>query len=334
MDLELSRKKLHGGLKMGGYGSGRRVRCSLISECLPVDTSFLLKRKMLTGGKQGGKLTFTIGMKDIKGKVTETKHNLSCLVERYGEEEGEFSKVDAAGHLTLRYGIKRGDTPVQPARIEVAMVTTQPHFGGQRWWFLAPCCGRRVRILYLPVSGEQIRLECRQCLNLNYVSQRQSYIERHKAYERHLLANYGYWWAQEEYRNLKEHYFRITLEWEYIRARSVFDRELEIMNRLIRCQRMLLRDDIQKLSSLKSEEDRQLYLDFLLNSRGKGYIIDMARMLHLDVTESEKAFEEEYMQMAAGDEDLTVMTPEQLSFYLKYLIERKRDMERELERLV
>ncbi len=149
-----------------------------------------------------------------------------------------------------------------------------------------------------------------------------------------MLANYGYWWAQEEYRNLKEHYFRITLEWEYIRARSVFDRELEIMNRLIRCQRMLLRDDIQKLSSLKSEEDRQLYLDFLLNSRGKGYILDMARMLHLDGDASEKAFEEQYIQRAQEEEqEISVMKAEHLCFYLKWLIERKWDMESQLQGL-
>ncbi len=82
---------------MGGYGSGRRVRYSLTSECLPLDTSFLLKRKMLTGGKQGGELTFTSSTKDIKGKVTETKHNLYCLVERYGEEEGDRILVASAG---------------------------------------------------------------------------------------------------------------------------------------------------------------------------------------------------------------------------------------------
>src|SRR5438105_4087457 len=97
---------------MSGYGSGRRRKHHLTTECLPLDTSYLLKRKMLTGKKlkQGAEFTFGSSTKDIKGKVTAgATHHLHCIVERYGDEGGEFSKWDAAGHITLLYGVKQGD---------------------------------------------------------------------------------------------------------------------------------------------------------------------------------------------------------------------------------
>lgn len=41
--------------------------------------------------------------------------------------------------------------------------TTTPHYGGVRYWWLCPHCGRRVRILY---GGS--RFLCRHCHNLTY----------------------------------------------------------------------------------------------------------------------------------------------------------------------
>lgn len=45
----------------------------------------------------------------------------------------------------------------------VKVTTTTPHYGGVRWWWLCPNCGRRVRILY---GGR--RFLCRHCQNLTY----------------------------------------------------------------------------------------------------------------------------------------------------------------------
>lgn len=45
----------------------------------------------------------------------------------------------------------------------VRLATTTPHYGGVRYWWLCPHCGRRVRILY---SGG--RFLCRRCHNLTY----------------------------------------------------------------------------------------------------------------------------------------------------------------------
>jgi hypothetical protein len=40
---------------------------------------------------------------------------------------------------------------------------------GRRWWFLCPCCRRRMGVLYLPVGREAFR--CRDCYHLRYRSQ-------------------------------------------------------------------------------------------------------------------------------------------------------------------
>ena len=61
--------------------------------------------------------------------------------------------------------------------MEVELVSTSPHYGGLRWWFICPvtvggrACQRRVRKLYLPPGGRSFA--CRRCCQLSYTSQRQ-----------------------------------------------------------------------------------------------------------------------------------------------------------------
>jgi hypothetical protein len=58
--------------------------------------------------------------------------------------------------------------------LKVRLETTQPHFGGRRWWFLCPLyrknmpCERRVRKLYRPPLLRYFG--CRSCLDLTYRS--------------------------------------------------------------------------------------------------------------------------------------------------------------------
>lgn len=292
---------------MGGYGAGRRKTHLSISECIPLDTSFLLKRKMLTGDLvQSAELTFISRATDAKGKMTETKHSIDCLVKRYGEESGEFSEWRAAGHVTFRYRVKQGGQ-FKAYKQEIPLVVTYPNYGGCRWWFLAPCCGRRCRVLYLPVYGtvEQIMPECRVCLGLHYPSQLQSYIERHKTYERHLLANYGYAWAESEYHSLRAHYLEITPEIEYLRQRSVFDMRMRMLHHLLSFNRLILRMQMRDLRSLRSEEDRQMYLDHIRKEHGESYALDLVRMVGISVQmerdgrqSSSEVFDEAYKEVA------------------------------------
>ncbi len=61
----------------------------------------------------------------------------------------------------------------------VPLQTTQPHFGGLRWWFSCPQlidgkeCGRRVGKLYRP--PDQRHFACRNCLDLTYESCQKSH---------------------------------------------------------------------------------------------------------------------------------------------------------------
>jgi len=56
----------------------------------------------------------------------------------------------------------------------IRVTTTQPRFGGLRWWFLCPLitngvpCGRRVGKLYLPAQDRYFG--CRHCHRLTYTS--------------------------------------------------------------------------------------------------------------------------------------------------------------------
>ncbi len=56
----------------------------------------------------------------------------------------------------------------------VGLARTPCHFGGQRSWFLCPCCYRRVGVLYLGQSG----FLCRHCYALPYASQFETYSGR------------------------------------------------------------------------------------------------------------------------------------------------------------
>lgn len=63
---------------------------------------------------------------------------------------------------------------------KLPLVSTRPHFSGQRWWFLCPLgtegsmCGNRCGKLYLPPSGGGFG--CRECHNLTYTSCRESHM--------------------------------------------------------------------------------------------------------------------------------------------------------------
>jgi hypothetical protein len=292
---------------MSGYGSGRRRTHHLTGECLPIDTAYLRKCKMLTGKKlqQGKTITFTGSTKDIKGKETETKHQLHCVVERYGDEGGEFSKWDAVGHMTLLYDIRQGDQEKTCSQ-DIPLVVTHPNYGGVRWWYLAPCCGRRCRVLYLPTYGslDLHRPTCRECLGLHYASQMQSYIERHKTYEKHLLANYGWAWAEMDYHCLREHYLEITPEIEYLRQRSILEMRMRMLRLLLSSTRVLIRTHFHALRSLRSEEDRHLYVAHLSKEMGEGYALDLVRMLSLGAqyertarASSSEVFNQTYTQL-------------------------------------
>ena len=73
--------------------------------------------------------------------------------------------------LHLYYTITRADGQQRHLDYPVPLCTTPCYFGGRRWWFRCPECGRRCRILYLP--PKQDRFACRTCHHLTYRSQQE-----------------------------------------------------------------------------------------------------------------------------------------------------------------
>jgi len=67
----------------------------------------------------------------------------------------------------LRYEIWMGQS-VEKQDYIIRLRATRPNYGGRRWWFECPACGRRCFKMYLP-PGARI-FACRGCYDLTYRS--------------------------------------------------------------------------------------------------------------------------------------------------------------------
>lgn len=74
-------------------------------------------------------------------------------------------EMQSRNYLRLHYQLTRHGQSEQ-LDYQVRITWTPCHLGGERPWFLCPCCGRRVAILYLNRV-----FACRHCQRLNYASQ-------------------------------------------------------------------------------------------------------------------------------------------------------------------
>lgn len=220
---------------MGALGSGRPKTHGRVDECIRLDTSDW-KKALRSPGKHQGRIR---------------AENLPTHQYADGKAELGFTlQVDETGetgNLTLFYCTCTTDNPGQEQthRYSIPLVTTPCNYGGQRWWMITPCCARRARTLY--IAHPSMLPMCRTCRDLHYASQCASKIERQITYEKHLLRNYGYFWAYDKYMSLKKHYFDITPEYAELAMRSQYDRELYITKQLIETARMLINMNIRRL---------------------------------------------------------------------------------------
>ena len=81
-------------------------------------------------------------------------------------------EVESQTRLRLRYQLTTGGK-VQSKDYPVLIAWTPCHLGGNRPWFLCPCCGLRVAKLY-----QRGVFACRHCQRLNYASQQASKRDR------------------------------------------------------------------------------------------------------------------------------------------------------------
>jgi hypothetical protein len=75
-------------------------------------------------------------------------------------------------------------------RMLVRLEATEPAFGGVRWWFQCPQCGRRCGVVYLDRNAT-FRWACRACRKVAYPSQREGQTGRRIRKLRKVLARAG-----------------------------------------------------------------------------------------------------------------------------------------------
>jgi hypothetical protein len=249
---------------MGGLHSGRTRKHTCINDCIVLDLAQLKKKKLLTPGYYRMQARHW----------TETNY-----IERK-EHSSHFQMHVTDEQIALAYQTAVLDTDqIYTHNHAINLTKTDCNYGGARLWFLAPCCGARVRVLYINRKCDDMKHmtpQCRNCLDLHYASQMASYIEQHKTYERHLLANYGYCWAAFRYDfELKAHYLPMTLELQELKLRSQLDRQLEVIRLLMRMNRLFRREHSRALNSLRDEDDQRMYTAHLLEEWGPGHVLEV-----------------------------------------------------------
>ena len=149
---------------VGGYGSGRwgwHSKKETVEYCRSIDASRWQREGILTSN------------------VLQSGASIWSDPET-GKERASISYQVNTVHpadpwLRLRYDVTDRATGTRKSYdYRIQLVTTRPHFGGLRWWFVCPlvvngrACDRRVRKLYLAPGCSYFG--CRHCLNLTYKS--------------------------------------------------------------------------------------------------------------------------------------------------------------------
>ncbi|SFB31738.1 hypothetical protein [Azotobacter beijerinckii] len=92
---------------------------------------------------------------------------------RNGEKRASIGlEVESRDSVRLRYQVTLNGQAEQ-MDYPVSVEWMPCHLGGERPWFLCPCCGRRVAKLYA-----HRLFACRHCLRLNYASQQANKRDR------------------------------------------------------------------------------------------------------------------------------------------------------------
>lgn len=134
-----------------------------------------------------------------KPRRATTESSLALDVRQLSRDRSRFAEESHFVHTWHRPGTRvpsasvsvrvtnsRGPAPAvvltyrtdgsEAARVVTAVVAldrTAPFFGGVRWWFVCPACGRRAAILYARLGREEFL--CRRCHGLTYRSSQDSH---------------------------------------------------------------------------------------------------------------------------------------------------------------
>ncbi len=150
---------------MGGYGSGRYYRRGYVKtkveDCHKVDANDFARWKFFKTGMRWSSTRWTRGGRETGSCGVHTKigDNQAVCVFQYNGRE-----------------------------VAVNLSPYVPGFGGRRYFFLCPVCGRRVRTLHF----KNAEIACRTCHDLTYESCNEfHYFD--SLYKR-MAAGLGYSW--------------------------------------------------------------------------------------------------------------------------------------------
>jgi hypothetical protein len=123
--------------RMGGYGSGQRSSRPIVEQALRLD----IDRMKRCGAIQVGS--------HVVGQMRLALYDDDIDVKFESRARDPWD-----GWVRLRYSVSdfwTGEDVEIDDRIR--LTTTQPSFGGLRWWFKCPSTNRRCRHLLLPLVG-------------------------------------------------------------------------------------------------------------------------------------------------------------------------------------
>ena len=139
-----------------------RIRKTTVEECLTIDVFSLNRKGMLDGREYKGTMSWEY---KFSGRIESVN---IALIPRSEHENSDVT-------LIIDYYADGNGMESQHVKMRIPLVSADCFFGGYRYWFQCPYCGRRVAKLYKPRN--QSRFACRHCHDLSYRS-RQQYDKR------------------------------------------------------------------------------------------------------------------------------------------------------------
>jgi len=120
---------------MGGFGSGwQGAKKATVEEGLTLSIRRLVEEQVIKlGGWRAGSWAWS-----YEGQ--EPFAHLSYEANTVDPDDAWFRIV--------------GRVNGEPVDYRIRLMTTRPHFGGIRWWFICPCSGRRAHKLHLAPGGK------------------------------------------------------------------------------------------------------------------------------------------------------------------------------------
>lgn len=152
-----------GGMRWGAGRPGRHVKAE---HCRSIDARRWARDGILQAGRSGG----------WAWTDPDTGERLASIGYSVGPEA-----------VTLIYSM--GDTPM---RQHVPILATACNYGGQRYWFGCPWCGKRVANLFLRHRG----FACRKCNRIAYASQSEDALGRTWRKQSKIEQRLGEYWQR------------------------------------------------------------------------------------------------------------------------------------------